>query len=702
MPVNLNDNEFEEAAMKIKVSRIIPYTLAFAVILSLSTLAASAQFTAASPDLPSGVGPNSNSSCDNPYGIYKNCVYVSPDGNDSTANGSIDAPYKSINAALSAAQPGDAVILRGGTYREGVNVRIRKPDIAIRSRQGEWAVIDLTTYNSGHDEDSGVYFDVNSSGGRLQSVEVIGGFYAVCMETKWDWGDPNDRAGASNIVIQDCILHDSRYDVVKVKPNCNNIVIQNNEIYNSGRAFDGRPHNGEDNAEGIDNVNGSRMAVRNNYIHDICSNAIYAKGGAADVVIENNRIERAYGAGIMVGFDASPEYFDITVNPKHYENIRCVVRNNLIVGTGWEGVGLYGSMDAQIYNNTLVNVVNGGQYHSAIYFGLTFQDWESYAGRPASVNPDIHHNIVCQPSGIVRPMIEIRYADELGGMSALDGAPSMSNNCYYIAGKRALFTDRRPDSILENAGLTEWQRHIGGDSGSVETDPDLGADYMPANPVCSGMGITSNLSKVASMRNFLKINTYAPGMFTDVNEDSWYGFNDQKVIASVFEYGLMKGKSETLFNPAGFITVAEAIAVAARVRGIYTTGADSFEEGAPWYRTYVDYAIDNEMIRPDEFSASDFNRAATRAEIAYFFARSVPLAEFFFRNDVSSLPDVDEDSLYHAEIFILYSAGVLTGSDDAGTFHPDSGVTRAEAAAIISRVILPSSRIYGKAYGGYV
>jgi len=417
-------------------------------------------------------------------------IYVSPNGNDAAATGSFDKPYKSINTALESAKPGDTIILCGGTYREGVNVRVRTPNITIKSQDGEWAVIDLTTHDSGADEDSGVYFDVDSSGGKLQRVEVAGGFYAVCMDTKWDWGDPADRAGASNIIIEDCVLHDSKYDVVKVKPNCDNITIRNNEIYNSGRAFIGNPANGEDNAEGIDNVNGDNMTVQNNYIHDIRGNGIYAKGGATGALIENNRIENVYGGGILVGFDTSPEFFDIAVNPRYYENISGVVRNNLIINIGWEGIGFYGSRDAQVYNNTLINVANGGLYHSAIYFGLTYQDWEDYAGRPANVNPNIHHNIVCQPSDIVRPMIEIRYADELGGMSALDGNPSMRENCYYIAGKSAVFTDNRPGSILENAGLSAWQTHIGGDSGSLETDPALGGDYMPTNTQCAGMGIS--------------------------------------------------------------------------------------------------------------------------------------------------------------------------------------------------------------------
>jgi len=458
-----------------------------AIVLSCGSTGVGAQPSGGGNNPPlntnGSVGPRANSGDDPASGIY-----VSQNGNDASATGSIDKPYKSINAALAVAKPGDTIVLRGGTYREGINARVRQPNITIKSAKGEWAVIDLTTYASGHDEDSGVYFDVDSSGGKLQSIEVKGGFYAVALETRWDWGEAN-RAGASNIIIEDCKLHDSRYDVVKIKPNCDNVIIRYNEIYNSGQAFSGRPKNGEDNAEGIDNVNGDNMKVQNNYIHDICSNAIYAKGGATDVLIENNCIERAYGGGILVGFDTSPEFFDLAVNPQYYENIRGVVRNNLIIGTGWEGIGLYGSRDAQIYNNTLVNVANGGQYHSAIYFGLTYQDWESYAGRPASVNPNIHHNIVSQPSGIVRPMIEIRYSNELGGMSALAGNPTMNNNCYYIAGKSATFIDNRPGKTLENGKFSAWKSHVLGESGSLEVNPALNADYMPTNQQCAGMGI---------------------------------------------------------------------------------------------------------------------------------------------------------------------------------------------------------------------
>ena len=459
------------------------------------------------------VGPRFNTSDDPANGIY-----VSPEGNDA-ANGSINAPYKSINTALAAAQPGSTIILRSGIYHEGRSVRIRKSNITIKSAKNEWAIIDLTTFNPGNEEDSGVMFNAEDeitrgvvTGCKLQYVEVKGGFYAVCFDSKWDWGQ-TERNGASDIIIEECILHHSRNDVIKIKPGCDNITIRQNEIHNSGQAYVGHPDtpSGQNNSEGIDNVNGDNMVVLNNYIHDICSNGIYAKGGATDALIKNNIIERTHGAGIAVGFDTSPEYFDLTVNPQYYENIRGVVCNNLIMDTGWEGIGLYASKDAKVYNNTLINVANLGLFdRSAIYFGIVTQDYEPHNGRPANVNPNIHHNLIYQPYVITLPMINIRFHDndELGKLSGLEGKPTMNNNCYYLAGKIATFSDHRPGSILDNENLAAWKAHIEGDEGSIEVMPSFNGDYMPSNAQCAGIGIQYDLIDYPT-------GTIAPALLTE-------------------------------------------------------------------------------------------------------------------------------------------------------------------------------------------
>jgi len=200
----------------------------------------------------------------------------------------------------------------------------------------------------------------------------------------------------------------------------------------------------------------------------------------------------------------------------------------------------------------------------------------------------------------------------------------------------------------------------------------------------------------AGMSNFKSTGAYMISQFTDVNEDQWYGLNDQKVIARAFEYGLMKGNSATTFNPTGNVTVAEAITIAARVHSIYATGAGNFAQGNPWYQVYVDYAVANEIIADKYFT--NFARAATRAEMAFIFSRSLPSGEFTEINTINSLPDVISGTPYRESILMLYRAGILTGSDTLGTFYPANNVTRAEAAAIISRVILPDTRVGGRTY----
>ena len=206
-----------------------------------------------------------------------------------------------------------------------------------------------------------------------------------------------------------------------------------------------------------------------------------------------------------------------------------------------------------------------------------------------------------------------------------------------------------------------------------------------------------------SMGNFMQANAYSPGQFTDVNEDLWYGYNKEKSIATAYEYGLMRGSSATTFNPAGSMTVAEAITVAARVHRIYTTGADDFvQAGSPWYQVYLDYATDNRIFSASNFfTAAGYDRDVSRAEMAYIFSQSLSAAEFVPQNIVDSLPDVNIYGIfnYSAEILMLYRAGVLSGSDSQGTFHPFDVISRAEAAAIISRVILPEMRGSGKTFG---
>lgn len=395
--------------------------------------------------------------------------HVATSGADA-ASGDAVSPFRTIARALQAAQPGDAIVLHGGVYCESVRVRV--PGITIRSADGEWAVI-KAPIGTHDDPQICVMFDVDAHFGTLQRLELIGGYYTVFLQSRWDWGGPDNR-GASDILIEDCRIHDSGRDCIKLAPQCDRVTIRRCEIFNSGRIYPPGTSLDDKNAEGIDNVNSDFTLVQDCYVHDIATTGVYFKGGASDCVIERTRVARCGQGGVLLGFDTSPEFFDTGANPRYFESIRCAVRNCIIEGTDYAGLGFYAASDALAVNNTIVNTARVG--HSPIYFGVTLQDWEPSAGRPASVNVRIVNNLVAQLQPSDSPAVFIRFLDELGGLSGVEGMPSMSNNLYFNAAGEPRFGDDRPASRLDGADLAGWQAHIGGDANSFVANPLLAPD----------------------------------------------------------------------------------------------------------------------------------------------------------------------------------------------------------------------------------
>ena len=61
--------------------------------------------------------------------------------------------------------------------------------------------------------------------------------------------------------------------------------------------------------------------------------------------------------------------------------------------------------------------------------------------------------------------------------------------------------------------------------------------------------------------------------------------------------------------------------------------------------------------------------------------------------EFSNIPDVSGTESYADSVLRLYRAGVLTGSDSKGTFNANSTISRAEVAAIVTRMAIPELRI---------
>ena len=281
----------------------------------------------------------------------------------------------------------------------------------------------------------------------------------------------------------------------------------------------------------------------------------------------------------------------------------------------------------------------------------------------------------------------IDYAETtLGDGSAGDGSDA-TGKAYTDAmnaldrakqARRDVFTDMERDIIEQ--GKADGSIH------TVSRDEMLQAEQVltPIEP---------DVTVQCSMDNFQKTVTYTA--FTDVLSSDWF-FNSVKTAV---EYGLVKGTSGTTYTPQGNVTVQEAVVMAARLRCVYEWGNSSVQSpdttpvgnADTWANVEINFAIQSGIIKSTDFA--DYKANITRAEMAYIFAHTLPESTNIYvainTIEDNTIPDVKTTDKYGAEIYTLYRAGVLTGGD-GNAFSPDKAISRAETAAIVSRLPVPS------------
>lgn len=137
--------------------------------------------------------------------------------------------------------------------------------------------------------------------------------------------------------------------------------------------------------------------------------------------------------------------------------------------------------------------------------------------------------------------------------------------------------------------------------------------------------------------------------------------------------------------------ISEAVKIVAVIHNTYTNMNYCFEQAEPWYTSYVDYALKYGIIQSGDFS--DYTSYATRAEMAHIFVNAVDEKQLTVKNTVNGVQDVPFENNYREDILTLYRAGIVSGSDEFHSFYPDRPIARAEAAAIISRIIDKDNRM---------
>ena len=165
------------------------------------------------------------------------------------------------------------------------------------------------------------------------------------------------------------------------------------------------------------------------------------------------------------------------------------------------------------------------------------------------------------------------------------------------------------------------------------------------------------------------INAPQEAPFDDVDADAWYS----AYVATVNNLGLMTGTGVGQFSPGGTVTYAQAITTLWRDAG--ELGATA---GGTWYSDAVAWAEANGL--PLTFSPAD---PISRQNIAIMFEWYAEYAGISLApvRGYGGFSDTDNPS-----VRALYQAGIINGVGD-GRFAPDGDATRAQFAALLTRLL---------------
>ncbi|MGM9522314.1 MAG: S-layer homology domain-containing protein [Oscillospiraceae bacterium] len=175
------------------------------------------------------------------------------------------------------------------------------------------------------------------------------------------------------------------------------------------------------------------------------------------------------------------------------------------------------------------------------------------------------------------------------------------------------------------------------------------------------------------------------GRFSDVSGRDWF----YSSVSSAFSLGLMDGRTANTFAPYESVTVSEAVTLAARLLSRYWDDGHVFTSSAVWYEPYYEYCS---LWGIDASIYGNPQDKMTRGAFAHLAANIMPDDALKQAVSVSngSLADVSQTAYYCGSVYTLYRAGILTGS--AGLINPENSLSRAEAAAIVSRIADKSLR----------
>jgi Ca2+-binding RTX toxin-like protein len=263
-------------------------------------------------------------------------IWVSTTGSDINSGGET-SPFKTIQAAVKAAKPGTAIMVKEGTYTENVDMMGRsgtvdKP-IWIVSADGKGAANIVAA-----SADKPVLLGYGISNVVIKGFELVGGTEGIKLTQS---GNDLTRL-VNNVVIEDNIVHGQSIDGIKTAQTVNSAIV-GNTVYDV------------QSQEGIDNVYMRGGIIANNEVYDVRGlSGIVVKAGSSNIKILNNYLHQVPD-GILVGGFSSGQG-SIFPSGITYEAKNVLVQGNMVVDATKHALNALGAVDSLIMENSLANV----------------------------------------------------------------------------------------------------------------------------------------------------------------------------------------------------------------------------------------------------------------------------------------------------------------------------------------------------------
>lgn len=191
--------------------------------------------------------------------------------------------------------------------------------------------------------------------------------------------------------------------------------------------------------------------------------------------------------------------------------------------------------------------------------------------------------------------------------------------------------------------------------------------------------------------------------FTDLQDGSYDWAKE--TINNLADRGIIKGYSDGTYGPAREITRQEAFTLFARAAGVNDSenayGVEFnqyvYKDVTDKYNTYANkelcFMLERGILTQDEIGTylSDNNKdkVMLRHEAAVLISKILGIRDGFDEDgeyllDFTDVNDIPDESM--AAVGFASREGILTGMED-GSFSPNTGVTRAQIAIMLDRII---------------